>query len=141
MKRQHRLRHHADRSKVFGSSDDDTITVTGATTSSTIHGGKQRDQITVAALSSGELRGEKGNDTITVTGALSSSLILGGSEDDQIVVSSATVESSTVHGGKGADNIDISSGAIFVKGEKGNDDIDITGNAAYTINVQRQRRH
>jgi Ca2+-binding RTX toxin-like protein len=120
-------------SLVFGNADDDTITVTGATTGSTIFGGKQEDQITVAAVTNGLLRGDKGNDTITVTGDIDNVVIQGNADADQIIVSSSKVASSTIFGGQGADNLDISSGAILVRGDDGNDDIDLTGNAAYTV--------
>jgi Ca2+-binding RTX toxin-like protein len=120
-------------SKVWGNSDDDTITVTGGTTGSTIFGGRQEDAINIAAATDSKIRGDKGNDTITVTGNLSGVVIQGNADNDQIIVSSASVSNSTVFGGQGADNLDISGGAMLVRGDDGADDIDITGNARYTI--------
>jgi Ca2+-binding RTX toxin-like protein len=123
-----------DSSLIWGNSDDDTVTITGATTGSTVYGGKQQDVITVAAATNSKIRGDKGNDTITVTGSLSNVVIQGNGDVDQINVSSASATKSTVFGGQGADDINITgAGAVVVRGDKGGDDIDITANGKYTV--------
>jgi Ca2+-binding RTX toxin-like protein len=123
-----------DSSLIWGNGDDDTVTVTGATTGSTIYGGQQQDNISVAAATNTKLRGDKGNDTITLSGVLTNVVVQGNADADQINVSSASATTSTVFGGKGSDDINITgAAAILIRGDDDGDDIDVTANGKHTI--------
>jgi Ca2+-binding RTX toxin-like protein len=122
-----------DKTLVWGNQDDDTITVSGLLTNSTVYGGKQKDSISVTGATNAKLRGDDASDTITVAGVINNLVIQGNADADKIVVTATSVTSSTVFGGKGADNLDISGAAMLVRGDDDNDDIDVTGNAKYTI--------
>jgi Ca2+-binding RTX toxin-like protein len=120
---------------IGGDQDDDSIVSTGTATSATIRGGNQRDTITLAAVSGSSLvKGDKHEDNITVTGTVSGLYVGGDADNDTITISSATASTTTIRGGSGADDINISSAAILSKGDSGNDDIDqTTTNANHTI--------
>jgi Ca2+-binding RTX toxin-like protein len=121
-------------STINANSDDDTVTVTGASTNSSIFGGRQRDTITVKDASGGLIRGDANEDKIEVTGTISGVVINGNAADDQIIISATKVSNSSIHGGGGKDNIDISSAqASLVFGDKGNDDIDVTSSQTHTV--------
>jgi Ca2+-binding RTX toxin-like protein len=122
-------------STINSNSDDVSVTVTGTSTNSSIFGGRQRDTITVLNASGGLIRGDANEDKIEITGTISGVVINGNADDDQIIISATKVSNSSIHGGGGKDNIDISSGqASLVFGDKGNDDIDVTSSQTHTIN-------
>ena len=118
---------------VNSNSDDDTINVTGTATSSSVYGGRQRDTIEVAAATDSLIRGDANEDKITITGTLSGAIINGNADNDQLIIQSASITNSSIYGGGGRDDIDISGDAVLVYGNKGNDDIDLTSNEKHTI--------
>jgi Ca2+-binding RTX toxin-like protein len=121
-------------STINSNSDDDIVTVTGTSTNSSIFGGRQRDTITVKDASGGLIRGDANEDKIEITGSISGVVINGNADDDQIIISATKVSNSSIHGGGGKDDIDISSSqASLVFGDKGNDDIDVTSSQTHTI--------
>jgi Ca2+-binding RTX toxin-like protein len=119
-------------SYIGGDQDDDKLVVTGDFTNSTIRGGNQKDTITLAKAS-GIVKGDNNEDAITVTGTASALYVGGDAGIDTITISSAIASATTVRGGKGNDDINISSAAILVKGDDGADDIDVTSSANHTI--------
>ena len=69
-----------------------------------------------------------------MTGVLDNTIIQGNADDDRFDISSASATKSTVFGGKGADDINVTgAAALVVRGDNDNDDIDITASAAYTV--------
>ncbi len=107
-------------SKIYGSSQNDTIKVTGSYNYSTIYGGDGDDKITTNGTHY-TIYGENGNDIITSNSSVTT--IYGGDGDDTIT---ANKTQSFVHGGDGDDTISIvdNSGAY---GDNGDDTITIKG--------------
>jgi Ca2+-binding RTX toxin-like protein len=119
---------------VGGDQDDDSITVSGSSVNSTIRGGNQRDTISVAGAIGGIIKGDKQEDQITLTGT-NSGLYVGGDSDDDVFNIGGTTTTTTVRGGAGKDDMNITSlGALITKGDDGIDDIDQSiGNVNHTI--------
>ena len=104
--------------------DDDDISVSGDTASSSIYGGRQRDTIAVSGkVTDSLIRGDANEDQITLSGNLSGSFINGNANNDTITISSATITDTKAFGGKGDDTFAISGDAIYVDGGKGDDTI------------------
>jgi Ca2+-binding RTX toxin-like protein len=121
-------------STINANADDDSVTVTGTSTNSSIFGGRQRDTLTITNATGGLYRGDANEDKIEITGTISGAVINGNADDDQIIVSATKFSDSTIFGGGGNDNIDISSGeGALVMGNKGNDDIDLTSSQKHTV--------
>ena len=114
-------------------SDDDYIAISGKTISSELYGGRQKDTINVTKAIDSLIRGDANEDKITISGDLTNTIINGNADNDLIIVNSNRIQSSTVYGGQGDDNIDITSDAIYVAGGKGDDDIDLTSSKNHTI--------
>ena len=121
---------------VNGNADDDTITVSGTFTNSTVYGGRQKDTISVVGITSGMVRGDANEDDITVTGELSNAIINGNAGGDQITFSTAAnaISNTTVYGGKGIDTIDLTNTkGVYVAAGADGDDINISASAPNTI--------
>ena len=114
--------------------DDDNISINGEIHSSEIYAGRQKDIIVISGnVDSSLIRSDANDDTITVNGNITNTIINGNADNDRLTINSNNVLSSTVYGGKGSDDIDINSDAIYVSGGKGSDDIDIASSKKHTI--------
>ena len=60
------------------------------------------------------IRGDANEDKITIKGDLSGTIVNGNANDDQLIIESLSVKKSTVYGGGGNDDINISSDAILI---------------------------
>ena len=112
-------------SKVNGNLGDDTVSVDGVTSASSVYGGAGNDTINAgtAAFTSSLISGDKGNDTITLEGT------------------NTSIDDLTIKGGDGVDTIDVSdNGAttdegIYVAGNDGSDTITGSDNAVTAITL------
>jgi hypothetical protein len=114
-------------STLRGNDGNDTISISGALSSSAlINGNAGNDSIAIAAASSGvRVLGGSDNDTITVGGNLTSGAIVNGNDGkDSITVSGAfTNASSTIYGGKGSDTLTAGTGGNILSGDIGADSV------------------
>ena len=121
-------------STINSNSGNDIISIFGSITNTQVYAGRQEDTILASSeVNNSLIRGDAQDDIITIGGSLTKSIINGNADDDQIIITSQEVKSSSIYGGQGEDNIDISSGAIYVNGGKDGDDIDITSNEKHTV--------
>ena len=122
-----------DNTIINTNADDDTIDVTGTTTSSSIYGGRQNDVINIGQTINSLIRGDANEDRIIITGDLNNTIINGNAGDDTLLIRATNITASTVFGGQGNDVIDSNGDSIYIDGGKGNDDIDTTGDKKHTI--------
>ena len=121
-------------STINSNSGNDIISIFGSITNTQVYAGRQEDTILASSeVNNSLIRGDAQDDIITIGGSLTKSIINGNADNDQIIITSQEVKSSSIYGGQGEDNIDISSGAIYVNGGKDGDDIDITSNEKHTV--------
>ena len=113
--------------------DDDTVTINGNLVDSQIYTGRQQDAIQVSGKAINSLIRGDANLRYDNNIKRSNSTVNGNAGDDHLIINSAITASSTIYGGKGNDNIDVSSDSIYVNGGKGDDDIDITSSQKHTI--------
>ena len=89
--------------KLYANQDNDTIRLTGPTTSTSLFGGKGEDSLQIRnTLTSSYIEANSGNDTIDVTARVENTFLHGGQGDDRFSLT-GTVTDSTLVGGSGAD--------------------------------------
>ena len=105
-------------------SDDDYIKIMGTMRNSQIYGGRQNDSIIVEDSTNDSLiRGDANRDEIIINGDLINTIINGNAGADELTIRSSNIQTSTVYGGQGADNITISGDAVYANGGKDNDPV------------------
>ncbi len=112
---------------VYGTSDADTIDLTGGSQRYIVYAGDGDDTVTGSAQAD-RLYGGLGNDTLTTSG---SGDLLNGEEDNDTLSATGTASNNTLNGGRGDDSLSAreSASGNTLNGEEGEDHLSAYGNA------------